>query len=88
MVISFVVAFLVFPAAMGLLKKQPVYFGFEKYIKLIGQLGNIVEKTELPLFYLVLYCCCSTPLAQSGSEIYQGMKVIDTSLGGSHLNPW
>ena len=97
MAISFVVAFLVFPAAMGLLDKQPVYFGFEKHIKLIGQLGKIAEKYRVTIIVssvaLLLFNTTGANRLivensfinyfKSDSEIYQGMKVIDTSLGGT-----
>jgi len=95
--ISFVIAFLVFPATMGLLKKQPVYFGFEKHVKLTKQLGSIAAKYRVSIILssVALLLFNVTGASQlivensfinyfkSDSEIHQGMKVIDTSLGGT-----
>ena len=97
MVISFVIAFLVFPAAMSLLKTEAIYFGFEKHIRLIGKLGNIAEKYRVTIILssiaLLLFSATGANRLivensfinyfKSDSEIYQGMKVIDTSLGGT-----
>ncbi|MBA6346710.1 RND family transporter [Colwellia sp. BRX8-9] len=97
MIVSFVIVFLVFPATMSLLKKEPVYLGFEKHIKLIGQLGNMAEKYRVTIIVssialLVFNATGANRLIvensfinyfKSDSEIYQGMKVIDTSLGGT-----
>jgi len=95
--ISFVIAFLVFPAAMGLLKKRSVYNGFEKHVKLTEQLGNIAAKYRVTIILssVALLLFNATGANQlivensfinyfkSDSEIFQGMKVIDTSLGGT-----
>jgi predicted RND superfamily exporter protein len=95
--ISFIVAFLVFPAAMALLKKKPIYSGFEKRIKLTEQLGNIAAKYRVPIIAtgIVLIIFNGTGASRlivensfinyfkSDSEIYRGMKVIDTALGGT-----
>ena len=97
MVISFVIAFLVFPAAMSLLDKKTVFLGFEKNISLISQLGSIAEKYRVSIILssVVLLLFNATGANRlivensfinyfkSDSEIYQGMKVIDTSLGGT-----
>ncbi len=95
--ISFIITFLVFPSAMELLKKQPVYLGFEKHIKLTRQLGNIATKYRVSIVLssvaLLLFNAAGANRLivensfinyfKSDSEIYQGMKVIDTSLGGT-----
>tara|TARA_R110001592_G_scaffold77820_1_gene233998 strand:+ start:11695 stop:14241 length:2547 start_codon:yes stop_codon:yes gene_type:complete len=97
MVISFVIAFLVFPAAMSLLDKKTVFLGFEKNISLISQLGIIAEKYRVSIILssVALFLFNATGANRlivensfinyfkSDSEIYQGMKVIDTSLGGT-----
>ncbi|MBA6391191.1 MMPL family transporter [Colwellia sp. BRX10-3] len=97
MVISFIIAFLVFPAAMSLLDKKTVFLGFEKNISLISQLGSIAEKYRVSIILssvaLLLFNATGANRLivensfinyfKSDSEIYQGMKVIDTSLGGT-----
>ncbi len=97
MVISFIIAFLVFPAAMSLLDKKTVFLGFEKNISLISQLGIIAEKYRVSIILssvaLLLFNATGANRLivensfinyfKSDSEIYQGMKVIDTSLGGT-----
>ncbi|MFT5756971.1 MAG: putative RND superfamily exporter protein [Alteromonadaceae bacterium] len=97
MIVSFVITFLVFPAAMSLLDKKTVFLGFEKNISLIRLLGNMAEKNRVAiiLFSIALLLFNATGANRlivensfinyfkSDSEIYQGMKVIDTSLGGT-----
>lgn len=95
--ISFIIAFLVFPASMALLKQQPLYTNFEKQIKLTEFLGNIAVKYPIPIIAtcIVLIIFNGSGASRlivensfinyfkSDSEIYQGMKVIDTDLGGT-----
>ncbi len=95
--ISFIVTFLVFPASMALLKKKPIYSGFENRIKITEYLGNISVKYPVPIIaagiLLILFNGSGASRLivensfinyfKSDSEIYQGMKVIDTALGGT-----
>jgi predicted RND superfamily exporter protein len=95
--ISFALSFLVFPAVLILTRKQSPYTGFEKRFKLTQALGRVAEKYTRPIYIVsalvVLFGVTGASRLivensfidyfKSDTEIYRGMSLIDTSLGGT-----
>ncbi len=95
--ISLIIAFLVFPSVMMLTSKQMPYRGFEKHFVLTKKLGRFAEKHALSIFItsalLAIFSISGASKLivensfinyfNSDTEIYQGMEVIDTALGGT-----
>lgn len=95
--ISFVISFLVFPAVLALTTKQPPYMGFEQHFRLTQALGRVAEKYSRHIYVvsaivLLLGVTGASRLIvensfidyfKSDTEIYKGMKLIDTTLGGT-----
>jgi len=95
--ISFAISFLVFPAALHLTRKQPPYTGFEQRFKLTQALGHVAEKYAKPIYIVsalvMLFGVTGASKLivensfidyfKSDTEIYKGMKLIDTALGGT-----
>jgi predicted RND superfamily exporter protein len=95
--ISLLITFLVFPAVMVLIRKQPPYTGFERHFTLTKYLGHYAEKHGR---LIILTSAAVALFSISGgsklivensfidyfgknTEIYKGMEVIDRSLGGT-----
>ena len=95
--ISLVITFLVFPAVMMLMPKEPPYTGFEKHFELTKQLGHYAENHARTIyavtaFFILFSITGASKLIvensfinyfNSDTEIYKGMEVIDTALGGT-----
>jgi predicted RND superfamily exporter protein len=95
--ISLLITFLVFPAVMMLTRKQPPYTGFERYFTLTKYLGHYAEKhgrliilasAAIALFSVsgasrLIVENSFIDYFNKDTEIYKGMEVIDTSLGGT-----
>lgn len=95
--ISFVISFLVFPAVLALTPKRPPYTGFEQHFQLTQALGRVAEKYTRHIYVvsalvLLLGVTGASRLIvensfidyfKSDTEIYKGMKLIDTTLGGT-----
>lgn len=95
--ISFVISFLVFPAVMALIPRREPYIRFEQRFQLTQALGRVAEKYPRPIYVisaLVLLFGVSgasrlivensfIDYFKSDTEIYKGMKLVDTSLGGT-----
>jgi predicted RND superfamily exporter protein len=95
--ISFVISFLVFPAALKLTRKQLPYTGFEKHFQLTQTLGYVAEKYGKHIYIVsaivVLFGVTGASKLivensfidyfKSDTEIYKGMMLIDTKLGGT-----
>jgi predicted RND superfamily exporter protein len=95
--ISLFITFLVFPAVMMLTKKEVPYRGFERHFELTKKLGHLAEKyprtiiiTSIALAIFSISGASKLIVENSfinyfnsDTEIYKGMEVIDTSLGGT-----
>ena len=95
--ISLFITFLVFPAVMMLTRKEVPYRGFERHFELTKKLGHIAEKYPRTIIItsvaLAIFSISGASKLivensfinyfNSDTEIYKGMEVIDTSLGGT-----
>jgi len=95
--ISLIITFLVFPSAMVLLPEKSPYLGFERNFAVTKKLGDFAENHARTIFYatavLVFFSVSGSfrlkvensfiDYFKSDTEIYRGMEVIDTSLGGT-----
>ncbi|RLA68614.1 MAG: RND family transporter [Epsilonproteobacteria bacterium] len=95
--ISLLIAFLVFPSMMMLLKRCQINTSFERRYSLTAMLGDIVEKRSnailLVSFFLIVFSLSGASKLivensfidyfKPSTEIYQGMAVIDQKLGGT-----
>jgi predicted RND superfamily exporter protein len=96
-VVSMVITFLLFPAALVLLKKSRPAVGAPSGFALMPAMAAITEKHGRMFLFcsaglMVLSVAGTSRLAvensfidyfKQGTEIYQGMKVIDQQLGGT-----
>ena len=95
--ISLVITFLVFPAVMMLMPKEAPNTGFERHFELTKKLGYYAEHHAKTIYVTtVVFILFSITGASklivensfinyfnSNTEIYKGMEVIDTELGGT-----
>ncbi len=95
--VSLLITFLVLPAMLILAPKEPPYTGFERHFHLTQALGRFAENFPRTIYaasaFLVIFSLtgASQLIVENSfidyfnkkTEIYQGMEVIDTSLGGT-----
>ena len=95
--ISLLITFLVFPAVMVLTRKQAPVTDFEKHFVLTRKLGDFAEKHGRTIFAVSIALALfgvsgASRLVVENSfidyfnedtDIYKGMEVIDTQLGGT-----
>ena len=95
--ISFVITFLVFPAALSFTDKKAPFTRFEQYFGLTRPLSRGVEQYGTQIFFvsavIILFSVTGASKLvvensfidyfKSDTEIYMGMKKIDTMLGGT-----